>query len=420
MPGAPRDGRNGETCVNRENGGIDDLRIDRNEGEGRRTSAGAVVVWVVAAAVATAAAVWFHSARTPRVRTVTARETAAESGGPRTVLHASGYVVARRQATVSSKITGKVVEVLVEEGMRVEEGQILARLDDSNVRAGLGLAESELAATGTAREETRVRLDEAQTEFRRIEQLASAELATASELDRARAEVKALEARLAQQESQVLVAKQQVAVWTQQVEDAVIRAPFSGIAVSKNAQPGEMISPISAGGGFTRTGIGTIVDMDSLEIEVDVNESYLIRVRPGQPVVATLDAYPEWAIPCKVLAIIPTADRQKSTVKVRVKFDRLDPRILPDMGVKVAFQGTPDDAPAARAVLLPEAAVRRDAGRATAWVVEEGRARLRDLTVETAGAGTVTVTAGVKPGERVIVGAPATIKEGRRVREDKP
>lgn len=416
----PPEGRNGGASVNRGNGGIDDLRIDRDEVDGRRAPVGAVVFWAAAVALTAAGAFWVHSGRTPNVRTIVARETSADPGGRRTVLNASGYVVARRQATVSSKITGKVVEVLVEEGMRVEQGQILARLDDSNVRAGLSLAESERVAAGAAREETRVRLDEARTELRRIEQLASAELATESELDRARATVKALEARLAQQESQVLVAKQQVAVWTQQVEDAVIRAPFSGIAVSKNAQPGEMISPISAGGGFTRTGIGTIVDMDSLEIEVDVNESYLIRVQAGQPVVATLDAYPEWNIPCRVLAIIPTADRQKSTVKVRVKFDGLDPRILPDMGVKVAFQGSPDDAPAARAVTLPEAAVRRDAGRATAWVVEEGRARLRSLTVDATEAGAVTVTAGLKAGERVIVDGPAALREGRRVREAGP
>ena len=407
--------------MSRDHDSIDGLRIDRDGLDERRSPAGAILVTLAAIALVAAGAWWFHTGRIPKVRTVAVRDlSAGPAGGTRTVLNASGYVVARRQATVSSKITGKVVEVLVEEGMKVEEGQVLARLDDSNVRASLGLAESELAAARAALGETRVRLDEAETGLKRIARLADADLTTASDLDHARAAVKSLEARLAQQESQTVVAGKQVAVWNQQLEDTVIRAPFSGIAVSKNAQPGEMISPVSAGGGFTRTGIGTVVDMDSLEIEVDVNESYLIRVRTGQPVVAALDAYPEWNIPCKVLAIIPTADRQKSTVKVRVKFDRLDPRILPDMGVKVAFQGGEEDAPATRAVAIPEAALRGETGRPVAWVVEEGRVTIRALTVDSTKAGEVAVTGGLKAGERVIVEGPAALEEGRRVREATP
>ena len=397
---------------------IDDLRIDRTGEDAPRPRIGTVAAAIVVLALLAAAAYGISAGRVPEVRTVAAREAAAESGGPRTVLNASGYVVARRQATVSSKITGKVIEILVEEGMKVADGQVLARLDDSNVRTGLNLAESEHAAARAALAETRVRLDEARVEFGRIQRLAAADLTTTSELDRARASVQSLEARIGQQDAQAQVAGRQVDVWKQQMEDAVIRAPFSGIAVSKNAQPGVMISPVSAGGGFTRTGIGTIVDMDSLEIEVDVNESYLHRVHAGQPVDASLDAYPDWRIPCKVFAIIPTADRQKSTVKVRVKFDRLDPRILPDMGVKVAFQGAPGDGTAAvSAVLVPEAAIRRVDGQATAWVVGNGRLQLRALTVETARAGQVSVTSGLKAGERVVVDGPASLREGGRVRE---
>jgi HlyD family secretion protein len=304
--------------------------------------------------------------------------------------------------------------------MKVEEGQVLARLDDSNVRVSLHVAESELAASQAARGETRVLRDEAEKELRRVAQLAARAFSTTSELDHAQAAFDSLQARLALQEAQAVVAEKQVAAWQQQIEDTVIRAPFAGIAVSKNAQSGEMISPISAGGGFTRTGIGTIVDMGSLEIEVDVNESYLIRVQAGQPVEAALDAYPEWKIPCKVLAIIPTADRQKSTVKVRVKFDALDPRILPDMGVKVAFQGRPEDAVATAAVVIPEAALRRESGRSTALAVEDGRVRVRALTVDGTQAGQVSVTAGLKAGERVIVEGPAKLEDGRRVREAKP
>jgi RND family efflux transporter MFP subunit len=177
---------------------------------------------------------------------------------------------------------------------------------------------------------------------------------------------------------------------------------------------------MSAGGGFTRTGIGTLVDMNSLEIEVDVNESFINRVQPDQPVEATLDAYPEWKIPSKVLAIIPTADRQKSTVKVRVKFDQLDPRMLPQMGVKVAFRGAPEGATASRAVVLPKTAVRQDGGRDVVFVVRDGRAERRAVTTGGAQDQEVTIATGVVPGERVVVEGPTTLMEGTRVREKKP
>ena len=262
----------------------------------------------------------------------------------RTVLNASGYVTARRQATVSSKVTGKVVEVLIEEGMKVKEGQVLARLDDTNIKAGLDVAQAQWESAKTAVEETRAQLKQAELEFARATDLARQHIESQSDLDKAEADASALRAHLAMLERDVTVADRQVKTWEQQMEDMIIRAPFAGIVTTKDSQPGEMISPVSAGGGFTRTGIGTVVDMDSLEIEIDVNESYINRVEPGQAVEATLDAYPDWKIPCKVIAIIPTADREKSTVKVRVGFDKLDPRILPEMAVKVAFRGTRDRA----------------------------------------------------------------------------
>ena len=406
--------------MSRDESGIDGLRIDRTGADDERSPAGTILVALALLALAAGGAYWFRVGRIPKVRTVIARERSASPGGRRTVLNASGYVVARRQATVSSKITGKVIEILVEEGMKVEKDQVLARLDDSNVQASLRLAEAEIAAARSALDETRVRLEEAEKELQRVRQLAAREFASASDLDRAEAAARSLKARLTQQESQAVVAEKQVAIWGQQAEDTVIRAPFTGIAVSKNAQPGEMISPVSAGGGFTRTGIGTIVDMDSLEIEVDVNESYLNRVTAGQPVEATLDAYPDWKMPCRVLAIIPTADRQKSTVKVRVKFDRLDPRVLPDMGVKVAFQGGGEETAAAPAVVIPEAAVRKESGRSVARVVEGGRMQIRALVVDHTSAGEVAVTGGLKAGEKVIVEGPAGLAEGSRVREARP
>jgi HlyD family secretion protein len=398
---------------------LDQLRIDRSEATRGRSRAW---IWLLVFVVILGCAVaGVGLARGPAVRvlTQTARPVASANGGG-TVLDASGYVVARREATVSSKFTGKVVEVMVEEGMRVVEGQVLARLDDSNVQASFRLAGGGHAAAKAQLGETRARLDEAEKQFRRVTALAGEKVASASDLDHAAAEVQSLQARLELQRTQVEVSAQQVALWQQQLDDTIIRAPFSGIAVSKNAQPGEMISPVSAGGGFTRTGIGTIVDMNSLEIEVDVNESNLNRVQPGQPVEARLDAYPDWKIPAKVLTVIPTADRQKSTVKVRVQFDQLDPRILPQMRVKVAFQGATANAPASRVVAVPRAALRQESGREVVFVVQDGRAERRAVTVGARQAEDVNVVAGLSSGERVVVEPPPTLQDGTRVRERKP
>src|SRR2546422_220279 len=281
---------------------LDELKIDRNAPE-KKVAWPAILLGVVIVALMAAAAGWkLTRPQAVEVRTITVRETGG--GDQATVLNASGYVTARRQATVSSKVTGKVIEVFIEEGMSVKEGQVLARIDDSNVKASLQLAVAQLESARTALNETTVRLGEAERELKRIAGLAADKIASVSELDRAEAEANSLKARLQLQQSEALVAERQVSLWQQQMEDTVIRAPFSGIVVTKNAQPGEMISPVSAGGGFTRTGIGTIVDMTSLEIEVDVNESYINRVGSGQPVEATLDSYPEWHIPAKVIAII--------------------------------------------------------------------------------------------------------------------
>ena len=249
----------------------------------------------------------------------------------------------------------------------------MARLDDTNVKASLDVAEAQLASAKAALAETEAQLKDADQEFQRTTELAKQHIASQSDLDQAESNAKALQAHLAQQKLDVVVAERQVAMWQQQMDDMIIRAPFAGVVTTKDAQPGEMISPVSAGGGFTRTGIGTIVDMSSLEIEIDVNESYINRVEPGQPVEATLDAYPDWKIPCKVIAIIPTADRQKSTVKVRVGFDQLDPRILPDMSVKVAFRDNGGTA-AGRTVIVPKNAVLNRDGRDVVFVVQ-GRPR---------------------------------------------
>ncbi len=404
---------------------LDDLRIDRE----RRAPDGGSRGWVLLVVLlvlllAVGGVAWLKRPRTVVVRTSAARQVAAgQTGGTqKTLLNGSGYVTARRIATVSSKVSGKVTEVLVDEGMKVTAGQVLARLDSANVERSLQLAEAQEEAARQALEETRVNLERAERELRRTRQLTGEGLATQSDLDRGEAEAGSLKARLAKQTADIAVAGREVAVWKQQLDDTVIRAPFSGIVTSKNAQPGEMISPMSAGGGFTRTGICTIVDMGSLEIEVDVSESYINRVEPGQPVAATLDSYPEWSIPAKVIAIIPTADRQKATVKVRVGFEKLDPRMLPDMGVKVAFQsaGTNSVEAAAGAIVVPTSALRSQGGRELVWVVRDGRLERRAVSVGTAGGNEVTIAAGLQAGERVVVEGPAELAENLRVTEDKP
>lgn len=398
-----------------EKGVLDGLRIERDPA----TDSGARSWWWLAillgVMVVAGLGWWLMRPAAAEVVTAVAREVEPSEG--QTVLNASGYVTARRQATVSSKFTGKVVEVLIEEGMEVEEGQVLARLDATNVSASLRLAEAELRAAQTALEETRVQIREAKLNLERTEALVEDNVVSQAELDRVRAAADALQARLERQGQEEAVAQSRLAVWKQQLEDTIIRAPFDGVVTTKNAQPGEMISPVSAGGGFTRTGIGTVVDMASLEIEVDVNESYIHRVEPSQRVEATLDAYPDWKIPSHVIAIVPTADRDRATVRVRIGFDELDPRILPEMGVKVAFQGDETEPTSGRAVKIPEGAVTRDGERDVVFVVREGRAERRAVNVGNTDGDAVVVLSGIAPGESVVVEGVEGLADGDRVEE---
>jgi HlyD family secretion protein len=409
---------------------LDSLKIDRPPENAE--SGGMKRVWFLAILLLLgggAAFVWLQGTHGTEVQTAVARPSggATESGdgGSRsTVLNASGYVTARRHATVSSKATAKVVEILIEEGMKVEAGQVLARLDTSNVEASLRLAKAQVTSAQVATEETQVLLERAEVELTRFKSLAAQNIASASDLDRADADAKSLRARLARLQQEKVVAEQQVAVWQQEMDDRVVRAPFSGVVISKDAQPGEMISPISAGGGFIRTGIGTLVDMSSLEIEVDVNESFINRVSAGQPVTAVLDSYPDWSIPAKVIAVIPSADRQKATVKVRIGFQQLDPRILPDMGIKVSFlaanEGATGAGAAADGVLLPAAALHKQEGRDVVWVIRGGRVERRAVRWNKNGEGEVTVLAGLTPGEKVVISGPSTLSDGARVKEKNP
>jgi len=392
-----------------------ELRIDR-DGRPPRLRRRRLLL-AAAALVVLAAGLWLASARTstPAVRTVVAR-AATPAGGAGSVLDASGYVTARRQATVSAKITGKVTEVLIEEGMRVREGAVLARLDDTEAKAQLALARAQLGAARAQDGEIRAQLEQAERDYARSQELFNRKLVAEQAMDAARAQRDTLRAKLTANQEQIRVATESVTVAQVQLDNTVIRAPFTGIVIAKAAQPGEMISPISAGGGFTRTGIGTIVDMDSLEIQVDVNESFINRVASEQPVEATLNAYPDWKIPGSVIAIIPTADRSKATVKVRIAIPSKDRRIVPDMGVRVAFLGaasTTPAAPVASGVLVPVDAVRSDG---SVFVYVDGKVERRSVTPgQTVGAER-EITKGLRAGERVVVAPPPSLKDGAAVR----
>ncbi len=406
---------------------IDSLRIDRDDGD----RAGRRLPWVLAAVlvlILVAGAVWWSvQPGAAEVRVV--QPELVEAGGRRaasSVLDASGYVVARRQATVAAEVTGKLVEVDVEEGQAVERGQVLARLDDATEQAQLELARARLEATRSALDETAAQLENARRTLQRQRDLDRRDLTSQAQLDLAVTEVETLAARLANQRSQVAVAEREVALRRQLLDELTIRAPFSGVVIARAAQAGEMVSPISAGGGFTRTGICTIVDMDSLEIEVDVNEAYIDRVTAGQPVVATLDAYPDLRIPARVKAVVPAADRQKATVRVRVAFVERDPRVLPEMGISVRFlepgenEARQADAPRRLPAIPADAVFTRD-GRDYVWRVEDGRVERRAVQLGAREGGRVLVAAGLRAADRLVADATGLqLEDGARVRAVDP
>jgi RND family efflux transporter MFP subunit len=399
------------------------LRIPHEErGGGRGKPLVVVAVLLLLGGLGWGGWYWAVKLQAAPVKVAPATAKAGGPSAPGAVLNASGYVTARRRATVSSKVTGKVVTVLIEEGQPVKAGQILAHLDDTQPRAALAFAEAQLGSARKSFAEDQARLQQAELALGRLQQLLREKVVGKAELDDAQANVEALKARIAYAQQQIAVAESQVNLQKTNLDDMVVRAPFSGIAISKDAQPGEMISPVSAGGGFTRTGIGTIVDMSSLEIEVDVNETYINRVTRGMKVEAVLDAYQDWRIPAHVITTIPTADRQKATVRVRIGFDQLgDPRILPDMGVKVSFlrdepaagSAAPEAAPR---VLVPKGAIRASEGKSIVFVVKDDRVERRAISVGQENGDQVEVLSGIAPGERVVIDGPATLKDGDKVK----
>jgi RND family efflux transporter MFP subunit len=394
---------------------LSSLRI--GEGERKAGKAGkrlGIFAALLGVLVIVTGAVFAFRDQKPVVEVATVQKPA--TGRP-ALLNASGYVTPRRRATVAAKITGRVTSVLFDEGMHVKQGQILATLDDSDAKRALDSAIADRNSTQAQITDYQVQLKNAEIELHRADQLQAAGVQSQEALDNARTSADSLKAKIALTKEQVAASAARINEAQQAVDNCVIRAPFEGIIVSKDAQVGEMISPISAGGGFTRTGVATIVDMNSNEIEVDVNEAYIARVEPGQPVTAVLDAYPDWQIPAKVRTVIPTADRQKATVKVRISFLKLDPRILPDMGIKVTFLGNAPDKKegVAPAATVPSDALRDENGKKIVFLVKDEKLERRAVSVGNTNGGDAEILAGLAAGDRVVVRGPADLHDGEAV-----
>jgi RND family efflux transporter MFP subunit len=398
------------------------LRIDRSETVAARGPRTAAVVFAAVLVLAALAGGGWWLLRGASATDVTVATAVAPSAGagPAAVLQATGYVTARREATVSAQITGTLTEVLIEEGEHVDKGQVLALLDDTAQKAALAQAQAQANAATAQLKQVSAQLAQSRRDLGRAEDLVGRKLVSTQAVEVARTQVTTQSAQVEAQRRQIDLARATVEGARVQLDYCTVRAPFAGVVIAKSAQVGEIVSPFSAGGGFTRTGIGTIVDMDSLEVEVDVNESYINRVTAKQPVEAVLDAYPDWTIPGHVIAIIPTADRGKATVKVRVAFEQKDARMVPDMGVRVSFLEHADSAAAQPAVapkgvLVPKAAIVQRDGKSALFVIEGDRARLRPVTGGRE-YGDQRLVEGIESGLRVVAQPPAGLADGARVK----
>jgi len=393
------------------------LRIDEGQRKGGKT--GKILGFASAAlglAVLIAGAAFALRSQKPVVEVAQAQK--AEAGGRAALLNASGYVTPRRRATIAAKITGRVTGVYFDEGTHVREGQLLSTLDDSDAKRALDSARADRDSAQAAIADFQVQLRNAEIVLGRAEKLQKAGVQTQEALDNASTAADSLKAKIDLAKRQVVGAEARISVAQQAVDNCTIRAPFEGTVVSKDAQVGEMVSPISAGGGFTRTGIATIVDMNSNEIEVDVNETYIARVEPGQPVTAILDAYPDWEIPSRVRTIIPSADRQKATVKVRISFVKLDPRILPDMGIKVTFLGREVETKKgelAPSALVPKDAVREENGKKIVFLLKNDHVERRAVTTGGMRGDVAEILAGLAAGDTVVVKGPENLRDGQAV-----
>jgi RND family efflux transporter MFP subunit len=398
---------------------LKELRIEQHHREDH--DGGSRWPWIVAVVVAllalAGAGAWYFmlGAKSFEVEAATATMPSA-GGGDTAVLQATGYVTARRQATVSAQITGTLTDVLIEEGDRVEQGQVLAHLESTAQQAQLSQAEAQVRAVQAQLAQAQTQLVQNQRDLKRGEDLIGRKLVSAQSVELAHTQVDSQMAQVLTLRKQIELAQAGVRGAQIQLDYATVRAPFNGVIIAKSAQVGEIISPLSAGGGFTRTGVGTIVDMDSLEIEVDVTESYINRVQPKQPAQAVLDAYPDWKIPAHVIAIIPTADRGKATVKVRIGIDQKDPRVLPDMGARVSFleEAKPANAPLPKGVLVPASSIVSRDGKNVVFAIDAEHARAKAVTPG-ATYGDLRLVEGIGSGARVVKAPPADLVDGAKV-----
>lgn len=403
---------------------LKELRIERHQREDHGAGSPRWP-WLIAALVVLVLAGvggwWWLGHRAMPVQVAMAVAPSSDTGAG-AVLQATGYVTARRQATVSAQITGTLTAVLIEEGDHVHKGQILARLDDSAWKAALVAAKAEAAAAHALVSQYRAQLTQDTRDAGRQQSLAARGLVAKQTAEQARTLVDTARAQWIAQLKQAAAADAQVTQAQVNFDYCVVRAPFSGVITTKDAQVGEIISPLSAGGGFTRTGVGTIVDMNSLEVDVDVNEAYIGRVKPDMPAEAVLDAYPDWRIPAHVIAIVPAADRGKATVKVRVALELKDPRIVPDMGVRVSFLGAKPE-PAAQApkgVLVPATAIVQRGGHSVVFVVDGGKAYRREVQPATQNYGDLKlIPAAVKAGDAAVVSPSSDLHDGMAVQTEK-
>ncbi|HET6655903.1 MAG TPA: efflux RND transporter periplasmic adaptor subunit [Gammaproteobacteria bacterium] len=399
---------------------LDALRIDRDAEPTSNGHGGRIASMLVALVVLIGGGVTAWAFLAPHALAVETAPVEVTGGGTAgnagSVLNASGYVVAEMETTVSSQVTGMIEKVLVTEGMKVDKGQVLAYLDDAQARAQVANAESALRASQAAVAKAKAVLAQDRLTLERTQKMAAQHLTSRASLDQAKSTVNIDQAALKQAEAQVAVAEASLRTAQIRLGFTVIRAPFKGVVTEKYAHPGEMISP-AAVGGFTKTGVCQLVDMDSLEIDVDVNEAYIQRVNEGLRVEAVLDAYPDWRIPAHVISVVPTANRQKATVKVRIAFDQLDPRIVPEMGVQVWFyeKAAPKAEHKPVALLVPAKAVHGGGADRYVFLVADGRAERQAVTVGPEQNGKVTVLSGLSGGQRVIVSAPQPLKGGERV-----
>ena len=409
------------------------LRINRDDPPPAVRRALGRVLWLTGAAVLIVAVVVVIGRRgggvPVQVVTVTTAagggEGAARGGnGGAVAVVANGYVVARTKAAVSAKIPGRLAMLNVSEGSRVEKGDIIARLDNADYAAAVGQAEAGLASAKATLIETQSDRDQLQREFVRVRDIRAQNpnLVSPQDVENADSKARQADARVSAQEARVDAAAAAMRVAQASLENTYIRAPFSGTVLRKEAEVGEVVAP-SVGGGLTRGAVVTMADLATLEVEVDVNEAYIARIQSGQQARITLDAYPDTAFRGAVRQVVPTADRQRATVQVKVAIVDRDPRILTEMGAKVEFLQAPRPIASGAAqpverprIIVPAEAVRSENGRDVVWIVRDGRVHSRDVDAGPVSGNFREIRSGLSGGEQLLVGGIETPTEGQRVK----